>query len=141
VGGGKFEADSCRPSGAAQASDPSLGSAFEALAAQQRLGAFLETTSALGASWTLVRHRKWYEASEKYVVRDWESQQHPNPDGCLLRLPQNPVMNSPVVSVAVFHGRNFLRGVLESPISLEFRLLQTANRSKAICVQWDPPGP
>lgn len=57
------------------------------------------------------------------------------------RVPQNPVMNSPVVSVAVFHGRNFLRGVLESPISLEFRLLQTANRSKAICVQWDPPGP
>ncbi|XP_027242178.1 cadherin EGF LAG seven-pass G-type receptor 3-like isoform X2 [Cricetulus griseus] len=57
------------------------------------------------------------------------------------RLPQNPVMNSPVVSVAVFHGRNFLRGVLVSPINLEFRLLQTANRSKAICVQWDPPGP
>ncbi|XP_042638822.1 cadherin EGF LAG seven-pass G-type receptor 3 [Orycteropus afer afer] len=57
------------------------------------------------------------------------------------RLPQNPVMNSPVVSVAVFHGRNFLKGLLESPISLEFRLLQTANRSKAICVQWDPPGP
>ncbi|XP_006873718.1 PREDICTED: cadherin EGF LAG seven-pass G-type receptor 3 [Chrysochloris asiatica] len=57
------------------------------------------------------------------------------------RLPQNPVMNSPVVSVAVFHGRNFLRGLLESPINLEFRLLQTANRSKAICVQWDPPGP
>ncbi|XP_055985703.1 cadherin EGF LAG seven-pass G-type receptor 3 isoform X1 [Sorex fumeus] len=57
------------------------------------------------------------------------------------RLPQNPVMNSPVVSVAVFHGHNFLRGVLESPISLEFRLLQTANRSKAICVQWDAPGP
>uniref|UniRef100_A0A8C0NT61 Cadherin EGF LAG seven-pass G-type receptor 3 n=1 Tax=Canis lupus familiaris TaxID=9615 RepID=A0A8C0NT61_CANLF len=50
------------------------------------------------------------------------------------RLPQNPVMNSPVVSVAVFHRRNFLSGVLESPISLEFRLLQTANRSKAICV-------
>lgn len=60
---------------------------------------------------------------------------------CLLRLPENPVMNSPVVSVAVFHGRSFLSGVLESPISLEFRLLQTANRSKAICVQWDPPGP
>ncbi|ELK24999.1 Cadherin EGF LAG seven-pass G-type receptor 3 [Myotis davidii] len=55
------------------------------------------------------------------------------------RLPQHPVMNSPVVSVAVFHGRSFLRGVLEAPISLEFRLLQTANRSKAICVQWDPP--
>nr|XP_023415852.1 cadherin EGF LAG seven-pass G-type receptor 3 isoform X2 [Cavia porcellus] len=57
------------------------------------------------------------------------------------RLPQNPVMNSPVVSVAVFHGHNFLSGVLEPPISLEFHLLQTANRSKAICVQWDPPGP
>lgn len=50
-------------------------------------------------------------------------------------------MNSPVVSVAVFHGRSFLQGVLEAPISLEFRLLQTANRSKATCVQWDPPGP
>ncbi|XP_036288227.1 cadherin EGF LAG seven-pass G-type receptor 3 isoform X1 [Pipistrellus kuhlii] len=57
------------------------------------------------------------------------------------RLPPHPVMNSPVVSVAVFHGRSFLQGLLEAPISLEFRLLQTANRSKAICVQWDPPGP
>ncbi|XP_058144461.1 cadherin EGF LAG seven-pass G-type receptor 3 isoform X2 [Dasypus novemcinctus] len=55
------------------------------------------------------------------------------------RLPQNPVMNSPVVSVAVFHGHGFLSGLLEPPISLEFRLLQTANRSKAVCVQWDPP--
>lgn len=59
----------------------------------------------------------------------------------LRRLPPHPVMNSPVVSVAVFRGRSFLRGALEAPLSLEFRLLQTANRSKAICVQWDPPGP
>uniref|UniRef100_A0A5F8H6N2 Cadherin EGF LAG seven-pass G-type receptor 3 n=1 Tax=Monodelphis domestica TaxID=13616 RepID=A0A5F8H6N2_MONDO len=54
-----------------------------------------------------------------------------------VRLPRNPVMNSPVVSVSVFRERGFLQGVLESPITLEFRLLQTANRSKPLCVQWE----
>ncbi|XP_011373757.1 cadherin EGF LAG seven-pass G-type receptor 3 [Pteropus vampyrus] len=90
----------------------------------------------------LVQHLEEYAAT---LARNMELT-YLNPVGLVtpnisMWLPQNPVMNSPVVSVAVFHGRNFLRGVLESPISLEFRLLQTANRSKAICVQWDPPGP
>uniref|UniRef100_A0A5F8GI98 Cadherin EGF LAG seven-pass G-type receptor 3 n=1 Tax=Monodelphis domestica TaxID=13616 RepID=A0A5F8GI98_MONDO len=58
-----------------------------------------------------------------------------------VRLPRNPVMNSPVVSVSVFRERGFLQGVLESPITLEFRLLQTANRSKPLCVQWERPSP
>lgn len=101
---------------------------------------FLEITGALEVSQTLVSHGKWSEDRGGGGQSDFD-QQCPRPDGCFLRLPQNPVMNSPVVSVAVFHGRSFLRGVLVSPINLEFRLLQTANRSKAICVQWDPPGP
>uniref|UniRef100_A0A7N4PQZ0 Cadherin EGF LAG seven-pass G-type receptor 3 n=2 Tax=Sarcophilus harrisii TaxID=9305 RepID=A0A7N4PQZ0_SARHA len=58
-----------------------------------------------------------------------------------VRLPRNPVMNSPVVSVSVFKERSFLQGVLESPVTLEFRLLQTANRSKPLCVQWERPSP
>lgn len=100
---------------------------------------FLETTCAVQVSQTLVSHGLWLEGREGWAIVLWSAVSKTR--WCLLRLPQNPVMNSPVVSVAVFHGRNFLRGVLVSPINLEFRLLQTANRSKAICVQWDPPGP
>lgn len=53
-------------------------------------------------------------------------------------------MNSPVVSVAVFHGRNFLRGVLESPISLEFRLLVMGHSPEGLVgltALWPQGGP
>uniref|UniRef100_A0A4W6GA12 Cadherin EGF LAG seven-pass G-type receptor 3 n=1 Tax=Lates calcarifer TaxID=8187 RepID=A0A4W6GA12_LATCA len=43
------------------------------------------------------------------------------------RLPRHPVMNSPVVTI--------------SPILLEFKLLETANRSKPLCVQWNHSTP
>ncbi|XP_062825902.1 cadherin EGF LAG seven-pass G-type receptor 3 isoform X3 [Anolis carolinensis] len=54
-----------------------------------------------------------------------------------LRLPKNPVMNSPIVSVSVFSNHTFLQSTLEMPLVLEFRLLETANRSKPLCVQWN----
>ncbi|KAG5837852.1 hypothetical protein ANANG_G00217420 [Anguilla anguilla] len=54
-----------------------------------------------------------------------------------VRLPRHPVMNSPIVSVSVYNNQSFLEGVLESPLLLEFRLLQTTNRSKPLCVQWN----
>uniref|UniRef100_A0A7M4FMW7 Cadherin EGF LAG seven-pass G-type receptor 3 n=1 Tax=Crocodylus porosus TaxID=8502 RepID=A0A7M4FMW7_CROPO len=54
-----------------------------------------------------------------------------------LRLPKNPVMNSPIVSVSLFSNHTFIQGTLEAPLVLEFRLLQTANRSKPLCVQWN----
>ncbi|XP_030062620.1 cadherin EGF LAG seven-pass G-type receptor 3 [Microcaecilia unicolor] len=54
-----------------------------------------------------------------------------------VRLPKNPVMNSPIVSVSVFRNHTFIQGVLNSPLTLEFRLLETANRSKPLCVQWN----
>uniref|UniRef100_A0A803SPJ0 Cadherin EGF LAG seven-pass G-type receptor 3 n=1 Tax=Anolis carolinensis TaxID=28377 RepID=A0A803SPJ0_ANOCA len=53
------------------------------------------------------------------------------------RLPKNPVMNSPIVSVSVFSNHTFLQSTLEMPLVLEFRLLETANRSKPLCVQWN----
>ncbi|XP_069499437.1 cadherin EGF LAG seven-pass G-type receptor 3 isoform X2 [Ambystoma mexicanum] len=60
-----------------------------------------------------------------------------NTDRRSVRLLKNPVMNSPIISVSVFKNHTFLRGVLDSPLMLEFRLLETANRSKPLCVQWN----
>uniref|UniRef100_A0A3P8VAA9 Cadherin EGF LAG seven-pass G-type receptor 3 n=1 Tax=Cynoglossus semilaevis TaxID=244447 RepID=A0A3P8VAA9_CYNSE len=54
-----------------------------------------------------------------------------------VRLPRHPVMNSPVVSVSVYNNQTFVSGHLEQPILLEFKLLETANRSKPLCVQWN----
>ncbi|XP_074952154.1 cadherin EGF LAG seven-pass G-type receptor 3 isoform X1 [Phalacrocorax aristotelis] len=58
-----------------------------------------------------------------------------------IRLPKNPVMNSPIVSVSVFSNHTFLRGPLDTPLVLEFHLLETANRSKPLCVQWNHSNP
>uniref|UniRef100_A0A671YU77 Cadherin EGF LAG seven-pass G-type receptor 3 n=1 Tax=Sparus aurata TaxID=8175 RepID=A0A671YU77_SPAAU len=54
-----------------------------------------------------------------------------------VRLPRHPVMNSPVVSISVYNNQTFVRGHLDQPILLEFKLLETANRSKPLCVQWN----
>lgn len=51
------------------------------------------------------------------------------------------MMNSPIVSVSVFSNHTFLRGPLDTPLVLEFRLLETANRSKPLCVQWNHSSP
>uniref|UniRef100_A0A8C0VNE4 Cadherin EGF LAG seven-pass G-type receptor 3 n=1 Tax=Cyanistes caeruleus TaxID=156563 RepID=A0A8C0VNE4_CYACU len=58
-----------------------------------------------------------------------------------VRLPKNPVMNSPIVSVSVFSNHTFLQGPLDTPLVLEFYLLETANRSKPLCVQWNHSNP
>uniref|UniRef100_A0A8C6SKB1 Cadherin, EGF LAG seven-pass G-type receptor 3 n=1 Tax=Neogobius melanostomus TaxID=47308 RepID=A0A8C6SKB1_9GOBI len=50
-----------------------------------------------------------------------------------VRLPRHPVMNSPVVTISVFNNQSFVSGHLDQPIVLEFRLLETANRSKPLC--------
>ncbi|XP_030203240.1 cadherin EGF LAG seven-pass G-type receptor 3 isoform X5 [Gadus morhua] len=54
-----------------------------------------------------------------------------------VRLPRHPVMNSPVVSVSVYNNQTFVGGHLDQPLLLEFKLLETANRSKPLCVQWN----
>ncbi|XP_056155459.1 LOW QUALITY PROTEIN: cadherin EGF LAG seven-pass G-type receptor 3 [Lampris incognitus] len=58
-----------------------------------------------------------------------------------VRLPRHPVMNSPVVSVSVYNNQSFVAGHLEQPLLLEFKLLETANRSKPLCVQWNHSSP
>lgn len=55
----------------------------------------------------------------------------------LCRLPRHPVLNSPVVSVSVYNNQTFVDGFLDTPVLLEFRLLETSNRSKPLCVQWN----
>ncbi|KAG7519448.1 cadherin EGF LAG seven-pass G-type receptor 3 isoform X2 [Solea senegalensis] len=54
-----------------------------------------------------------------------------------VRLPRHPVMNSPVVTVSVYNNQTFVGGHLDQPILLEFKLLETTNRSKPLCVQWN----
>uniref|UniRef100_A0A3Q2EIF3 Cadherin, EGF LAG seven-pass G-type receptor 3 n=1 Tax=Cyprinodon variegatus TaxID=28743 RepID=A0A3Q2EIF3_CYPVA len=58
-----------------------------------------------------------------------------------LRLPRHPVMNSPVVTISVYNNQTFVGGHLDQPILLEFKLLETANRSKPLCVQWNHSSP
>ncbi|XP_068600336.1 cadherin EGF LAG seven-pass G-type receptor 3 [Brachionichthys hirsutus] len=64
-----------------------------------------------------------------------------NADRRGVRLPRHPVMNSPVVSVSVYNNHTFVGGHLDQPILLEFKLLETANRSKPLCVQWNHSSP
>ncbi|GCB72987.1 hypothetical protein scyTo_0006570, partial [Scyliorhinus torazame] len=49
----------------------------------------------------------------------------------------HPVMNSPIVTISIFNNNTFVHGALTAPLTLEFRLLETANRSKPLCVQWN----
>uniref|UniRef100_A0A3P9JAG2 Cadherin, EGF LAG seven-pass G-type receptor 3 n=1 Tax=Oryzias latipes TaxID=8090 RepID=A0A3P9JAG2_ORYLA len=58
-----------------------------------------------------------------------------------IRLPRHPVMNSPVVTVSVYNNQTFVGGHLDQPILLEFKLLETSNRSKPLCVQWNHSSP
>ncbi|KAM9342473.1 cadherin EGF LAG seven-pass G-type receptor 3 [Pholidichthys leucotaenia] len=58
-----------------------------------------------------------------------------------VRLPRHPVMNSPVVSISVYNNQSFVGGHLDQPILVEFKLLETANRSKPLCVQWNHSSP
>ncbi|KAK3536667.1 hypothetical protein QTP86_016092, partial [Hemibagrus guttatus] len=54
-----------------------------------------------------------------------------------LRVPKRPVINTPVVSVMVFDNEQLVQHTLENPVTLQFRLLTTEERSKPICVFWN----
>ncbi|GAA6101335.1 cadherin EGF LAG seven-pass G-type receptor 1 [Tachysurus ichikawai] len=54
-----------------------------------------------------------------------------------LRLPSRPVINSPVVSVVAHQERESTSPVLHTPITLMFRLLETQERTKPVCVFWN----
>ncbi|KAF7707587.1 cadherin EGF LAG seven-pass G-type receptor 1 isoform X2 [Silurus meridionalis] len=54
-----------------------------------------------------------------------------------LRLPTHPVINSPVVSVIAHQEGESSSPLLNTPITLMFRLLETQERTKPVCVFWN----
>ncbi|KAK6318507.1 hypothetical protein J4Q44_G00117980 [Coregonus suidteri] len=54
-----------------------------------------------------------------------------------LRLPNRPIINTPIVSMVVYSERVPLTIPLAQPITLEYRLLETEERTKPVCVYWN----
>ncbi|XP_063811014.1 cadherin EGF LAG seven-pass G-type receptor 2-like isoform X2 [Pseudophryne corroboree] len=57
-----------------------------------------------------------------------------DPDKRSLRIPKRPVINSPVVSINIYGTEG---GALDQPITVQFKLRETQERSKPICVHWN----
>lgn len=53
------------------------------------------------------------------------------------RLPNRPVINTPVVSALVYSEGTPLSSSLPRPVLVEFALLETEERSKPVCVFWN----
>lgn len=55
----------------------------------------------------------------------------------VIRVPKRPVINTPVVSISVHDNDELLQHTLDKPITVQFRLATTEERSKPICVFWN----
>lgn len=53
------------------------------------------------------------------------------------RLPNRPVINTPIVSTTVYSEGEPLHIPLERPITLDYNLLETEERTKPVCVFWN----
>uniref|UniRef100_UPI0037E959B4 cadherin EGF LAG seven-pass G-type receptor 1-like n=1 Tax=Semicossyphus pulcher TaxID=241346 RepID=UPI0037E959B4 len=60
-----------------------------------------------------------------------------DPDRRSLRVPNRPVINTAIVSATVHSEGPPLPPVLEPPITLEYTLLETEERTKPVCVFWN----
>ncbi|XP_035585025.1 cadherin EGF LAG seven-pass G-type receptor 1 isoform X1 [Zalophus californianus] len=60
-----------------------------------------------------------------------------DPDRRSLRLPNRPVINTPMVSTAVYSEGAALPSPLERPVLVEHVLLETEERTKPVCVFWN----
>ncbi|XP_020781834.2 cadherin EGF LAG seven-pass G-type receptor 1 [Boleophthalmus pectinirostris] len=60
-----------------------------------------------------------------------------DPDRRSLRLPNRPVINTAIVSARVHSEDGPLPSVLDPPITLQYTLLETEERTKPVCVYWD----
>ncbi|XP_037354439.1 cadherin EGF LAG seven-pass G-type receptor 2 [Talpa occidentalis] len=61
-----------------------------------------------------------------------------DPDKRSLRVPKRPVINTPVVSISVHDDEELLPPrALDKPVTVQFRLLETEERTKPICVFWN----
>ncbi|XP_041110820.1 cadherin EGF LAG seven-pass G-type receptor 1 isoform X2 [Polyodon spathula] len=60
-----------------------------------------------------------------------------DPDRRSLRLPNRPVINTPIVSTTVHSEGGTLPTLLKEPITLYYNLLETEERTKPVCVFWN----
>ncbi|XP_060759033.1 cadherin EGF LAG seven-pass G-type receptor 1 isoform X4 [Neoarius graeffei] len=60
-----------------------------------------------------------------------------DPDRRSLRLPSRPIINTPIISTTVHSEGQPLSMPLEQPITLDYTLLETEERSKPVCVFWN----
>ncbi|XP_060044769.1 cadherin EGF LAG seven-pass G-type receptor 1 isoform X2 [Erinaceus europaeus] len=63
--------------------------------------------------------------------------EHYDPDRRSLRLPNRPVINTPVVTTVVYSEGTPLPTPLERPVLVEYTLLETEERTKPVCVFWN----
>nr|XP_015208138.1 PREDICTED: cadherin EGF LAG seven-pass G-type receptor 1 isoform X2 [Lepisosteus oculatus] len=63
--------------------------------------------------------------------------EHFDPDRRSLRLPNRPVINTPIVSTTVHCEGGALSIPLEMPITMDYNLLETEERTKPVCVFWN----
>lgn len=61
----------------------------------------------------------------------------PLPCPSLFRVPKRPVINTPVVSISIHDDEELLPRALDKPVTVQFRLLETEERTKPICVFWN----
>uniref|UniRef100_A0A8C9U774 Cadherin EGF LAG seven-pass G-type receptor 1 n=1 Tax=Serinus canaria TaxID=9135 RepID=A0A8C9U774_SERCA len=68
-----------------------------------------------------------------------------DPDRRSLRLPNRPIINTPVVSTAIHSDGEFPPNLVEKPVIVEYAMLETEERTKPVCVFWNHsityPGP
>uniref|UniRef100_A0A8C3K682 Cadherin EGF LAG seven-pass G-type receptor 1 n=1 Tax=Calidris pygmaea TaxID=425635 RepID=A0A8C3K682_9CHAR len=68
-----------------------------------------------------------------------------DPDRRSLRLPNRPIINTPVVSTAIHSDGDLPPNLVEKPIIVEYAMLETEERTKPVCVFWNHsityPGP
>ncbi|XP_056311409.1 cadherin EGF LAG seven-pass G-type receptor 1 isoform X2 [Danio aesculapii] len=63
--------------------------------------------------------------------------EHYDPDRRSLRVPNRPVINTPIVSATVYSEGQPFHIPLERPITLDYNLLETEERTKPVCVFWN----
>nr|XP_025039040.1 cadherin EGF LAG seven-pass G-type receptor 1 isoform X3 [Pelodiscus sinensis] len=60
-----------------------------------------------------------------------------DPDRRSLRLPNRPIINTPIVSTTIYSQAEPVPNLLEKPIILEYAMLETEERTKPVCVFWN----
>ncbi|KAL0962784.1 hypothetical protein UPYG_G00345400 [Umbra pygmaea] len=60
-----------------------------------------------------------------------------DPDRRSLRLPNRPIINTPIISTVVYSEASPLPSPLDPPITLEYTLLESEERTKPVCVFWN----